>query len=288
VFVDGVFAVRVVAPFAVNVVNAPVERVVAPIEVLFNGKKPDKIKIKDLKPATKYHISIFSSSDMKFIESLSFVSLAKEPKEQAENIIFKEIKRDAITVLFKAGNGEKRLVFVSKDEKPALPVDGKNYTSNPIYGEKNGLVGGTTYCVSNTNEKQITISGLEHAEYYFQVFEYNGAGETANYLTKSSTQNPRSKVMPLPPPIALEAINLIEDGFTAKWEPVKGAIMYELIIGRDDEFTSVVEPYNGMDVGDISEMEVIEFEPGTYYYKVRAYGSKSKSDYSNIIKVEIK
>jgi hypothetical protein len=256
--------------------------------ILLSGKKTDKLKIKDLKPQYKYFLSIFSANDKKLIEEINFTTLAKEPAEQAKNVIFKNIKNDNVTLLFNKGKGANRLIFVTMDGKPALPEDGKNYKASNNYGDSISQVSGTTYCIHNGNDKEVLVTRLNHAEYTFQIFEYNGDGETANYLPKTDAQNPRSKLMPLPPPEAYEAISITSNGFTARWEAMKGPLMFLLDISTEENFVSFVEPYNNMDVGSISEMEVVDLEPGIYYYRIRAFTDKVKSDNSNIIKVEIK
>ena len=261
--------------------------------VFYGDNANTELNIRGLKPATKYNLLAFKKdveNKGKYIQidDNSFTTLAKEPKTQAKWIIFKNMKTKQITMFFKQGDGKKRIVVVSKGEKVDFPKDGINYKANNNYGSMKSKIGSKSYAVYNGDKNEVTIKDLEYGEYTFRVFEYNGKGESTNYLLEKSGQNPRTKWMPLPPPVALKAIEVTKTGFTAKWEKVKGAQYYELDIAKDKNFTQFIQFFNRMDVGNIDEMEVVELQKGDYYYRLRAVGERTRSEYSNVISVSIK
>ncbi len=62
--------------------------------------------------------------------------------------------------------------------------------------------------------------------------------------------------------------------FMATWDNVPGATGYLLDVSTSDSFTSYVDGYHELDVGNVTGRVVTELEQGsTYYYRVRAYGS---------------
>jgi len=257
--------------------------------LFFNSKNLKKLKILDLNKEKKYFLKVINNEKKVILDSLEFYTLSKEPTKQAKYLVFKNAKHNEVTLLFKSGNGEKRIIFVSKNKEMTLPKDGKYYKANSSYGAFESVVEQGTYCVYNGNSSEVKITGFEpEVKYYFRVFEYNGNNETSNYLLKKDDQNPRFKVMPLPPPVALPALSITKDGFIAKWERVKGAKYYELDVSKDKNFASYLELYEHMDIGDIDEIELVDLKPGEYYYRLRAVGNYSRSPFSNIIKVVIK
>lgn len=247
-----------------------------------------KINIYDLLHETKYYIKVVNSENKIIIDSLEFFTLSKEPTQQSKFIVFKNVKHNEMTLLFKKGDGSKRVVFVSDNKKIGLPEDGKSYKANSNFRALESAVSNGTFCVYNGNGNELKITGLNpETNYYFRIFEYNGNDQTTNYLLKEDNQNPRNKIMPLPSPIALPAINITSNGFTAKWSKVEGAKYYEIDVSRDSNFNSYVELYEHLDVGNIDEIEVVDLKPGNYYYRLKAIGKNSRSPYSNVIQVTI-
>lgn len=246
-----------------------------------------------LNPRTKYEFAVYKRIDNVKVEKIWFTdmsTLAQEPTEQAKNIAFGDITENSAKISLYRGNGEKRLVVVTKGDQSSIPVDGVRYFANPVYGSKESKLG-TGYVVYNGGDRMVdlVVRNLESGEYTVQVFEYNGDGESANYLTKTSGNNPRKLKTLLPAPKALEPEMITHDGFVAKWTKVDGATTYFLDIATDKDFVNRLELYSDLDVGDIDEIEVVDLESKqTYYMRVRAVAVGNKSNYSNIIKVTTK
>lgn len=83
-------------------------------------------------------------------------------------------------------------------------------------------------------------------------------------------------------PVSLSASNVETRKFHANWEMVDGAESYLLSVSTDSSFNEIVEPFNQLDVGNITSYKVENVSPGTtYIYRVRAtssglIGAKSK------------
>lgn len=249
--------------------------------------------IAGLTPKTKYEFAIYKRIDNKKVEKVWFTdmaTLAKEPTDQATNLAFSEATEKSFKVSVNRGNGETRIVVVTKGDETNLPVDGIRYFANPNYGSKESKIG-SGYVVYNGGDRMIdlVVNNLESGQYTIQVFEYNGDGESANYLTKTASNNPRKYRTMLPAPKALNPEMITHDGFVAKWTKVDGATTYYLDIATDKEFINRLELYSDLDVGDIDEIEVVDLESSsTYYYRIRATAPGNKSQYSNVIQIKTK
>jgi hypothetical protein len=71
--------------------------------------------------------------------------------------------------------------------------------------------------------------------------------------------------------------------FMATWGSVSGAKGYFLDVSTSDSFSSYVDGYHGLDVGNVDGRAITGLNPGTtYYYRVRAYSAASSGAYSNV------
>ncbi len=92
-------------------------------------------------------------------------------------------------------------------------------------------------------------------------------------------------------PVLHEAEDIFGISFKAVWSaPERGtADYYRLDIAMDPDFNSIVDGYNGRDVGNVTEYAVSGLPvPGTYYYRVRAVSSSSGTGApSNVVSVVV-
>ncbi len=79
-----------------------------------------------------------------------------------------------------------------------------------------------------------------------------------------------------PPPQSLDApgdqevIRSDEFDQLFRWSPVASAVSYHLVIARDDQFFDVVDE---REVGREASVRIPSMEPGTYFWRVSAFGS---------------
>ena len=71
--------------------------------------------------------------------------------------------------------------------------------------------------------------------------------------------------------------------FMATWDSVSGAKGYLLDVSTSNSFSSYVDGYHDLDVGNVNGRAVTGLNPGTtYYYRVRPYTAASSGGYSNV------
>ena len=69
----------------------------------------------------------------------------------------------------------------------------------------------------------------------------------------------------------------------ATWGSVSDAKGYFLDVSTSNSFSSYVDGYHGLDVGNVNGRAVTGLNPGTtYYYRVRPYTAASSGGYSNV------
>jgi hypothetical protein len=74
--------------------------------------------------------------------------------------------------------------------------------------------------------------------------------------------------------------------FMAKWNSAKGAVGFLLDVSTDSSFSSYVDGYHDLDVGNVTGRVVIGLSQGTtYYYRVRPYNATGPRDYSEAMAV---
>src|SRR6266545_863837 len=72
--------------------------------------------------------------------------------------------------------------------------------------------------------------------------------------------------------------------FIATWDSVSGAKGYFLDVSTSNSFSTYVDGYHGLDVGDVNGRVVTGLNPGTtYYYRVRPYTDAGSGGYSNVM-----
>src|SRR5437660_11961249 len=77
----------------------------------------------------------------------------------------------------------------------------------------------------------------------------------------------------LAPPIeTVSSAPPTRSSFMATWDSVEGAKGYLLDVSTSNSFSSYVDGYHGLDVGNVNGRAVTGLRPGTtYYYRVRPY-----------------
>jgi hypothetical protein len=261
---------------------------------LLGKSKLEKVELNlhNLNVKTNYFLQVYliDNAKIQLAQSFPFSTLDKEPEKQASNIAFGNVTENSMLLLWQNGTGEGRIVVAKKDGRPDLPEDGKIYKANEKYGSSDSKLK-SSFVIFDGHKaaNRCQVKDLKSGKYYFQVFEYNGDGESRNYLTKTNSNNPRDKETALPAPKATDASEISNNGFTANWSASDGAETYILQVATDDKFQDILPEYNSVDIGNITSIEVVELESGKiYFYRVQAATKEGKSRFSNVIKVETK
>jgi predicted phage tail protein len=144
----------------------------------------------------------------------------------------------------------------------------------------------TTLVIADTNVGNVTssaITGLASGtQHWTRVRAVNADGTSSNsntitFTTTSGAPNPPDD------PIATSATNIYWNAFTANWGASSGATGHRLDISVDN-FSTFVEGFNDLDVGNVTSYAVSGLQGSiTYYYRVRAYNGDGFSAESNTI-----
>jgi hypothetical protein len=114
-------------------------------------------------------------------------SMPAEPTTQSSGVSFANVQSRQMDVSWTPGNGASRLVVAKAGSAPTgAPADGTAYPANAAYGTGATALG-DGFVVYNGSGSTFTLSGLAgNTTYYVKVFEYNGSGSVANYLTSGT------------------------------------------------------------------------------------------------------
>ncbi|WP_299462745.1 fibronectin type III domain-containing protein [uncultured Microscilla sp.] len=92
----------------------------------------------------------------------------------------------------------------------------------------------------------------------------------------------------LPSPVATQATQVAEVSLVANWKKVTGAGSYEVDLALDENFTQIMDDYQGKKANKLSLTFRGLNANTTYYYRVRANVSNQISASSNVVKVTTK
>jgi hypothetical protein len=109
-----------------------------------------------------------------------------EPTVHAASLSFRDVTTNAMVVGWTPGNGANRIV-VAREGSPVTfsPTDSVAYAFSPDFSLGTDLGSGNKV-IYNGSGTNVNLTGLNGATlYYFRVYEYNGAGSTANYYTNA-------------------------------------------------------------------------------------------------------
>lgn len=151
--------------------------------------------ITDLTAGTEHHFAVFpfgynGTNDETYnyrvtepFPTASTFTTVAPPTSAAQFVTFNEVGLSSMTIGWSSGDGARRLVIMREGGAiSTLPTDGVGYAANAEFSEGDPL--GAAYVVYNGTGDSVTVTGLSSdTVYHVAVIEFNGANETANYLT---------------------------------------------------------------------------------------------------------
>jgi Alpha-galactosidase, CBM13 domain/Fibronectin type III domain len=101
-----------------------------------------------------------------------------------------------------------------------------------------------------------------------------GSQEVIEFRNANEITAPIETISSVPP---------TRSSFMAIWDSVSGAKGYLLDVSTSNSFSSYVDGYHGVDVGNVNGRAVTGLTPGTtYYYRVRPYSAAGSGGYSDV------
>jgi len=143
------------------------------------------------------------------------------------------------------------------------------------------LAGGVVLALgaSNTN-----LRGQNHFSGESPAFEAGVETHQTAIELQTAPGFPSATEMPAQGEIEIPAPT--RSTFMASWPSVNGALGYMLDVSTSDSFSSYVDGYHDLDVGNVTARVVAGLNRGTtYYYRVRAYGATGPASYSAVIRI---
>ncbi len=141
---------------------------------------------------------IFTCLALVCLTSLLFA--AAPPTVPGSGLSFFDIDGTRLSLRFTSGNGSQRIVVV-KEGSPVtgLPENGSDYTGNSNFGTAGTEFGpeGEYVVATKSSWNSFTVQNLKPGTvYHIAIFEYNGSGATAEYLTLPLTGSQMTAVAP--------------------------------------------------------------------------------------------
>jgi VCBS repeat protein len=115
---------------------------------------------------------------------------------------------------------------------------------------------------------------------------FEAGATTHETRIESQTESEVPSVTETPPQTQIEIPAPTRSTFMASWPSAKGALGYLLDVSASDSFSSYVDGYHDLDVGNVTARVVTGLNLGTtYYYRVRAYNASRSGGYSDVMSV---
>jgi len=142
------------------------------------------------------------------------------------------------------------------------------------------LAGGVAFAFGASNPNVLGQSSPSEAR---PTFEAGVATHQTRVELQTAAGFPSSTEMAAQGEIEIPAPT--RSTFMASWTGVKNAVGYLLDVSTNDSFSSYVDGYHNLDVGNVTVRLVTGLSRGTtYYYRVRAYGGTGPTSYSQVMR----
>ncbi|NVK28161.1 MAG: hypothetical protein HWE14_08955 [Flavobacteriia bacterium] len=148
-----------------------------------------------LASGTTYHFAIYKFSGGNgrteaygASATASGTGLEAEPTTIATDIDFDNITPTSFDIAWTQGDGDSVLVVLRVvDSARVAPTDGEGYTASTDFSNPSDSTGNGNYVlVYAPNNGSLSVTGLTAGlEYSVEIYEFNGSGASANYLTSS-------------------------------------------------------------------------------------------------------
>ncbi len=143
------------------------------------------------------------------------------------------------------------------------------------------LVGGVVLAFGTANTN---LLGQSHSPGASPVFQASIATHQTGVESQTAPGFPGPTEMTAQGEIEIPAPT--RSTFMARWPGVKSAVGYLLDVSTNESFSSYVDGYHDLDVGNVSARVVTGLNWGTtYYYRVRAYGGTGPAVYSAVMSI---
>lgn len=191
------------------------------------GSAATSATVTNLTAGSSYNFAIYAySGGGGFSESYSAaatttgVTLFAEPTIAASNVTFANVATTSFDVNWTQGDGDSVLVVVREDATAGVaPTDGNAYPPSGTTGVGNDVI----YAAANTGT--VNVTGLTAGTLYtVEIYDYNGQGTSANYLTSSFGAGTQYSMFAEPTLVAtnISFSNVTGTSFDVSWDAGNG------------------------------------------------------------------
>ncbi len=171
---------------------------------VYNGLNDD-VTVTGLTPNTEYifHVieyngngpyALYNNDTAGNNPGVQVSAVLTTPSVQSDDIIFSNVTHSQMTINWTNGDGSKRVVFAKQASSGTVsPQNNTTYIANSHFGSGTEL--DNWFCVYNGTGNSVVLTGLtEINNYIIQIFEYNGSSGSENYLTETTSNNPKAQM----------------------------------------------------------------------------------------------
>jgi len=240
-------------------------------------------------PATAYYYRLRASNatgNSAYSNVISVTTLAAAVTTPTSALSFTNIASASMTLNFNGGSGASHLVVASVGSPvTGQPANATGYNPNLAFGSGDALGNGF---VISTGASPINITNLSaQSTYYFQIFDFNGSGVTANYNNTAVPAASQITLAPTPTaqPSGIAFSNVSTTSIAVSFNAAAGSPTGYLVLRASGSAPST-NPSNGVtystgaSLGNATVADVGSplsfFDAGltsntAYYYKVFAF-----------------
>lgn len=148
----------------------------------------------------------------------SQATLSVPPTVQAGNLNFTNIGATEVRLNWTNGNGSRRIILARAiNAVDEIPADNTDYTPDATFGSGQEI-GSGNFVVYDGTGTGTTIYGLAlETEYHFAIFEYNGTGANAYYLSPGASASQATISPPTLAPSNLTASDVSSTATQVGW-----------------------------------------------------------------------
>jgi len=216
---------------------------------------------------------------------------AAAPTTQARSAGFTNVNSTSMTIAWVNGNGARRVVLMRQYDTHDLTVPPASTTQTcaalagptnfssaglaSVYFNYSPLRDSKVVYSGGGNTRSVSVTGLDpNTTYQVWVFEYNVTGSTKEFNTNPGTSNNPRNVTTKPSDAPVISGSFIgNDAYRISITPLAGATTYYAFADNTDcGFTHLQSPYDGIDIGDVTEFDFIELTEHSSSYKFAISG----------------
>jgi len=233
-----------------------------------------------LAPSTAYFYDVFAFNQIGSLIGYRTASplegsqstFTAEPTAQPSGVVFTATTSTSHSISFTAASTPPTgyLVLRKAGSAPTgLPADGTAYVLGGTVGDAIVAYMGSTVNFTDTGL-------LPGTNYFYQLFSYNGAEASVNYLTNVNASNAGSKITIPGKPSTPNTTAVGQNQFIINWVASTGADTYRLDVSKDN-FATRLAGFDNLTINGVTQI-VTGLETGTAYkFRLRAVNASGIS-----------